>query len=166
MKTGITNVGTMTPPATAMMMMEIAADPAAQQLLDLCGPDQRPVIPEIAWEYGGNDHPWINPGASAIVYCVYIPVDPSTDHWSYDSVADHVTADVYVLCPDQNPCKGETGADQVMACLGDDTNIEILVDTASLNDGQAAGLDVSNASSDLNLILPGGGTTVHLYTGL
>ena len=39
---------------------EIAADPAAQQLLSLCGKEQRPVIPLIAWEYGGHDHQWIN----------------------------------------------------------------------------------------------------------
>jgi hypothetical protein len=46
---------------------EIAADPAAQQLLSLCGKDERPVIPELAWEYGGMDHSWINPQASALV---------------------------------------------------------------------------------------------------
>ena len=78
---------------------------------------------------------------------------------------DHVTADVYVLFPDQNPCKDKLGADQVMACLGDPTNIEILVDTASLNDGTDVGLSLAEASTDLNLILPDG-TRVHLYTGL
>lgn len=144
---------------------EIAADPDAQRLLSLCGPDQRPVIPLLAWEYGGTDHQWINPQASALVYCVYIPVDPSSSNWQYDATQDHVTADVYVLFPDQNPCNDRAGADQVLACLGDSTNIEILVDTASLNDGADAGLSLSNASTDLNLILPGG-TKVHLFTGL
>ena len=33
---------------------QIAADPTAQQLLSICGPDQRPVIPLLAWEYGGG----------------------------------------------------------------------------------------------------------------
>ena len=41
---------------------QIAADPAAKQLLSLCGPDQRPVIPLIAWEYGGMDHQSDQPG--------------------------------------------------------------------------------------------------------
>lgn len=149
----------------ALTPAQIAADPAAQRLLALCGPGQRPVIPELAWEYGGTDHQWINPQASALVYCVYIPVSPSSDHWQYDSASDHVTADVYVLYPDQNPCKDRQGADQVMACLGDPTNIEILVDTASLNNGADAGLSLANASTDLNLILANG-TKIHLYTGL
>jgi hypothetical protein len=142
---------------------QIAADPAAQQLLSICGQDQRPVIPLLAWEYGGADHPWINPQASAVAYCVYIPVKPSSSHWQYDSASDHVTADVYVTCPEQNPCKNQQGANQILACLGDPTNIEILVDTASLNDGVDVGLALSNASTDLNLILPDG-TKVHLHT--
>jgi hypothetical protein len=145
---------------------EIAADPAAQKLLSICGPDQRPVIPQIAWEYGGADHPWINPAASAVVYCVYVPVKPNTTHWAYVAAMDHVTADVYVKCPDQNPCKDRQGADQVMACLGDPTNIEILVDTVNMNDGVDVGLALANASTDLNLILPDGTTKVHMYTGL
>jgi len=144
---------------------EIAADPAAQDLLALCGKDQRPVIPVLAWEYGGSDHSWINPDASALFYCVYIPVDPSSRNWQYDAAADHVTADVYIGCPDQNPCKDEQGKDQVLACLGDPTNIEILVDTASLNDGADAGLSLSRATTDLKLIL-GDGTKVELYIGL
>src|SRR5262249_54301042 len=130
---------------------DIAADPAAQALLALCGPDQRPVIPLLAWEYGGNDHPWINPDASALFYCVYIPVNPSAEHWQYDAAADHVTAEVTIGCPDQNPCKDKQGADLVLACLGDPTNIEIMVDTASLDDGAAAGLSLSEASTDLYL---------------
>ena len=72
---------------------------------------------------------------------------------------------MYVKCPDQNPCKDEQGADQVMACLGDPSNIEIIVDTASLNDGADAGLSLSEATTDLNLITSGG-ETLHLYTGL
>jgi hypothetical protein len=119
----------------------------------------------LAWEYGGADHSWINPSASALVYCVYIPVSPGTSHWQYDMVADHVTADVYVLFPDQNPCKAQQGANQVMACLGDPTNIEILVDTASFLDGSAAGLALANASTDLNLILPDG-SKIPMYHGL
>lgn len=144
---------------------EIAADPDAQKLMALCGADQRPVIPHLAWEYGGSDHAWIDPTASALFYCVYTPVDPSTDNWQYDAAADHVTADVYVGCPDLNPCHAQTGADQVLACLGDPTNIEILVDIASYNDGMDAGLSLSEATTDLYLILSGG-TKVHLYTGL
>jgi hypothetical protein len=144
---------------------QIAADPAAQQLLSLCGQDQRPVIPLLAWEYGGTDHQWINPQASALVYCVYIPVSPSTTHWAYDVAADHVTADLYVRYPEQNPCKDQQGANQVMSCLGDASNIEILVDTASLNDGSDAGLSLANASTDLYLILADQ-TKVHMYTGL
>jgi hypothetical protein len=144
---------------------QIAADPAAQELLSICGEGQLPVIPILAWEYGGNNHPWINPEASAVAYCVYIPANPSTEHWQYDATADHVTADVYVKCPELNPCNGETGANQVMNCLGDPTNIEILVDIASLNDGVDVGLMLSEASTDLNLILTNG-TKVHLYTGL
>ena len=144
---------------------EVAADPDAQRLLALCGEDQRPVIPLLAWEYGGGDHPWQNPEMSALVYCVYIPVDPSSAHWMYDAGADRVDADLYVLLPEQNPCRNEVGADQVMACLGDPTNVEILVDTASLNDGADAGLSLSEASTDLYLLLPDA-SRVHMYTGL
>src|SRR5262249_25886621 len=132
---------------------EIASDPAAQQLLSLCGTNQRPVIPLLAWEYGGNDHSWINPEASALVYCVYIPVAANSDNWQYDSVADHVIADVYVRFPNENPCKNQVGANQVMACLGDPTNIEIPVDTASFHDGADAGLSLSQATTELKLLL-------------
>jgi hypothetical protein len=143
---------------------EIAADPNLKRLLDLCGPDQRPVIPALAWEYGGKDHQWIKPEASALVYCVYIPVRNNSEHWKYDKAKDHVTADVYVKFPDENPCKNKKGADQVMACLGDRSNIEILVDTASLHDGKDAGLDLSEASTDLYLLLPDG-SRVLMYRG-
>lgn len=141
---------------------EIAADPDAQRLLSLCGKGQRAVIPELAWEYGGGDHQWIDPESSPLVMCVYIPVSPDSEHWQYDAASDHVTADVYVLFPEQNPCAGEQGADQVAACIGDATNFEILVDTASLNDGMDVGLDLSEASTDLQLVLPGG-TIVPLH---
>jgi len=143
---------------------EIAADPKLKRLLGLCGPDQRPVIPALAWEYGGKDHQWINPDASALVYCVYIPVSPNSEHWKYDKATDHVTADVYVKFLDQNPGKNETGAAQVMSCLGHRSNIEILVDTASLNDGKAAGLNLAEATTDLYLILPDG-SRVLMYQG-
>lgn len=143
---------------------QLASDPEAQRLASVCGPGQRPVIPIIAWEYGGSDHPWTNPEQSALIYCVYIPVSPSTDNWKYDAGTDHVTADVYVKCPDQNPCKDRQGADQVAGCMGDPTNFEILVDTASLRDGADAGLSLANSSTELILILPNG-TKVHLYNG-
>lgn len=143
---------------------EIAADPKLKRLIDLGGPDQRPIIPALAWEYGGKDHKWVNPQASALVYCVYTPVSQNTEHWKYDKAKDHVTADVYVKFPDQNPCKNETGAAQVMSCLGEHDNIEILVDTASLNDGKDAGLKLDEASTDLYLLQPDG-TRVLLYEG-
>jgi hypothetical protein len=143
---------------------QIAADPKLKRLFDLCGPDQRPVIPALAWEYGGQDHQWKNPEASALVYCVYIPTKAYSEHWKYDKATDHVTAEVYVKFPDQNPCKNQTGAAQVMSCLGDRSNIEILVDTASLNDGKAAGLSLGEASTDLYLILPDG-SRVLMYQG-
>jgi hypothetical protein len=141
---------------------QIAADPDAQRLLSLCGEGQRPVIPVLVWEYGGGSHAWINPEASALVYCVYIPVMPSSESWQYDEVEDHVTADVYVLYPEQNPCKDEQGAAQVMQCIGDPSNFEILVDTASLNDGMDVGLSLSEASTELQLVLPDG-DKVHLW---
>jgi len=110
----------------------------------------------LAWEYGGADHSWINPAASALAYCVYTPVKTPTAHWQHDAPTDRVTADVYVRFPDQNPCKARAGRDQVAGCIGDQTNFEILVDTASLNDGADAGLALSNSSTELELILPDG----------
>ena len=133
---------------------QIAADPAAQQLLSICGPNQRPVIPLLAWEYGGGDHRWKNPGASALVYCVYVPVAKPSLNWRF--AGGRVTADVYVKFPDQNPCKDKKGSDQVAACVGDASNLEILVDTASLNDGNDVGLKLSEASTELRLILVDG----------
>jgi hypothetical protein len=133
---------------------ELAADPDAQRLMALCGEDRRPVIPILAWEYGGADHAWISPEQSALAYCVYTPVAVSSANWTYDAGQDNVTADVYVACPDQNPCAAETGANLVAACIGDPTNFEILVDTASYNDGADVGLRLSNASTALMLVLP------------
>jgi hypothetical protein len=138
------------------------ADPDGQRLRALCGADQLPVIPSIAWEYGGSDHQWINPQASALVYCVYVPVNPGTSHWSFDAATGTTTADMYVLFPDQNPCKDKVGADQVMACLGDPTNIEIIVDTININDGADVGLSLSTTPTDVMLIQTDG-TKVLLY---
>ena len=145
---------------------EVAADPDAARLLAACGDDRRSVYPLIAWEYGGSDHQWISPEASALCYCVYIPVVPSTDHWSYEPApADHVTADVSILFPDENPCRDDVGADRVLNCLGDPTNIDILVDTASFHDGTDVGLALSEATTELRLLSPDG-TTEHLYDAL
>lgn len=135
---------------------QIAADPAAQQLFSLCGTDQRPVIPLLAWEFGGFDHPWKNPQSSALVYCVHTPVKDPSPNWRYEAAKELVTADVYVRFPDQNPCKSQSGAEQVTACIGDPTNFEILVDIASLNDGRDVGLSLAEASTALRLILPDG----------
>lgn len=135
---------------------EIAAEPDTKRLLSLCGPNQRPVIPLLAWEYGGADHPWKNPEASALVYCVYTPVRRSSSNWRFDAAKNRVIADVYVKFPDHNPCKDKNGKDQVWAYIGDASNFEILVDTASLNDGKDAGLQLSEASTELKLVLPDG----------
>ena len=141
---------------------QIAADPAAQRLLSLCGRDQRPVIPLLAWEYGGSDHQWINPEKGALVYCVHTPVRNPTPNWQYDARNGQVTAAVSVLFPDQNPCKDQQGANQVAGCIGHRSNFEILVDTASINDGRDVGLSLASASTALKLILPDG-TRVHLW---
>jgi hypothetical protein len=133
---------------------QLASDPEARQLRGLCGNDQRPVIPWLAWEYGGNDHQWIHPERSALVYCVYIPVRQTTEHWKYDKGKDHVTADLYVRFPEQNPCRDKVGSEQVDACIGDYTNYEILVDTVNLNDGHDAKLELAEASTALWLVLP------------
>jgi hypothetical protein len=128
------------------------ADSTGRRLLKVCGSDRRPVIPRLAWEYGGHDHAWIHTGRSALVYCVYTPVKPSTSHWRLRR--GDVTADVYVLFPAQNPCADKRGAEIVLGCLGDRSNSEILVDTASLHDGHDVGLELSEAATTLKLILP------------
>jgi len=144
---------------------QIAADPDAQRLLGLCPTEQRPVIPLLAWEYGGADHPWINPDASALLYCVYIPSATANEGWSYDAATDRVTADMWIRFPDENPCKDRQGAELVAGCIGDMTNFEIIVDLASLNDGADVGLSLSEASSELMLRQPDG-MRVHLITTL
>jgi hypothetical protein len=149
--------------ATAVSLTK--TDPAALQLRSICGKDQLPVIPMLAWEYGGLDHQWVNPQAAPLVICVYTPVNPKSANWAYDMAAMRVTADVYVKFPDQNPCKAMQGAQQVMGCLGDPGNIEILVDTASYHDGADVGYTLANAKTDLNLIMPDG-TKVPMYHGL
>jgi len=35
--------------------------------------------------YGGSHHCVIHPEQSALVYCVYIPVKPSSANWQYDA---------------------------------------------------------------------------------
>lgn len=65
--------------------------------------------------------------------------------------------------PHENPCKSETRADQIAKCIGDMTNFEILVDTASLNDGTDVGLSLSEATTELMLI-GSSGSKVHLWT--
>jgi hypothetical protein len=142
---------------------EIEADPQARQLLSLCPDDQRPVIPELAWEYGGGDHRWIAPQEGALFYCVYIPAESGTEHWVYDEPSTTVTADVSIGCPQANPCNDELDADQVLLCVGDLSNMEIVVDVASLNDGVRAGLELSEASTELMLLLADG-TRVPLWT--
>ena len=147
----------------ALSAAELAADPDAARLRALCGADRLPVVPLLAWEYGGADHAWVDPEASALVYCVYIPAAPSTAHWTYDAAKDRVTADMTVLFPGQNPCGSRTGAETVSGCIGAPSNYEILVDTASYHDGKDVGLSLSEASTELNLLLADG-SRVHLTT--
>ena len=135
---------------------DVAREPDTQRLLSICGPNQRPVIPALAWEYGGSDHRWMNPEASALCYCVYTPVEGGSEHWRFDEARNRVIADAYVKFPDRNPCKDRSGKDQVLGCIGDETNLEILVDTASLHDGRDAGYELSEAATELRLILPNG----------
>ena len=135
---------------------EIASEPDTYRLCSLCGPDQRPVIPELAWEYGGSDHRWSNPQAAALVYCVYTPVAKPSEHWRFDHAVGRVIADVYVLFPEHNPCAGKTAREQAAKCIGGFGNLEILADTATLNDGEDVGLSVGETATELRLILPNG----------
>jgi len=144
---------------------QLAADADALRLVSICGTDQRPIFPLLAWEYGGNDHPWIAPEVGALAYCVYLPQATATDNWAYDATADHVIADTYVKFPAENPCAARAGADQVAACIGNDSNFEILVDMASRNDGTDVGLNLAESSTELRLILVDG-TKVHLVDNL
>jgi hypothetical protein len=135
---------------------EVEREPDTKRLLSLCGPNQRPVIPALAWEYGGSDHRWTKPETAALCYCVYTPVEGGSEHWRFDETKNRVVADLYVKFPDRNPCKDRTGKDQVLGCLGDATNLEILVDTASLHDGRDVGYELSEAATELRLVLPNG----------
>ena len=135
---------------------EIAAEPDTRRLCSLCGPDQRPVIPELAWEYGGSDHPWRHPKAAALVYCVYTPVAKPSAHWRFDEALSRVVADVYVLFPAQDPCAGKSAKEHAAKCMGGFGNLEIFADTATLNDGADAGLEVSETATELRLIMPDG----------
>jgi hypothetical protein len=149
----------------ALSEEEVAADPDAARLLALCGPGQVPVIPEIAWEYGGSDHAWINPEVSPLVFCDYVPVAPGTAHWNYEAGTDLVTADTWLLFPAGDPCADEDGVESVTGCIGAASNYEILTDTASFHDGHDVGLELSEASTELNLLLRTG-ERVHLTTDI
>ena len=144
---------------------QLQSDADARRLVGVCGRDQRPMFPLLAWEYGGGDHPWINPMASALAYCVYVPAAPSTEHWSYTPSTDHVVADMYVKFPAENPCAAEVEANQVANCIGNASNFEILVDGCNRNDGADAGLALSEASTEMKLILADG-AKVHLIDNL
>jgi hypothetical protein len=137
---------------------QLATDSAARQLVDVCGPGQRPVYPKLAIDYGaaGGDIPWVNPQAAALVYCVYIPTAQAGEHWSYNSSTGRVKADMYIKFPDQNPCKNMAGKDQVLGCMSSPGNVEILISAASLDDGHRAGLELSEASTELYYIMPNG----------
>lgn len=135
---------------------EIASEPDTRRLCSLCGSDRRPVIPQLAWEYGGSDHRWENPSRAPLVYCVYTPVAKPTSHWRYDPASRRVVADVYVLFPERDPCAGKTAKHHVATCIGGFGNLEILGDTASLHDGEDAGLSLAEAETELRLVLPNG----------
>ena len=135
---------------------EVAREPDTRRLLSLCGARQRPVIPQIAWEYGGSDHRWRNPEKAALVYCVYTPVAEPSEHWRFDRTANKVVADVYVLFPRRNPCAGRPAEEQAARCIGGFANLEILADIASLHDGQQVGLSLGSAATELRWIQPGG----------
>lgn len=135
---------------------EIASEPDTRRLCSLCGPDQRPVIPELAWEYGGSDHPWRNPQDAALVYCIYTPMAEPSSHWRYDRAAGRVVADVYVLFPEQDPCAGKSAKEHAAKCMGGFGNLEILADTATLNDGEDVGLNLGETATELRLILRDG----------
>ena len=49
--------------------------------------------------------------------------------------------------------------------IGDVTNFEIIVDTASYYDGGCAGFELSEASTELRLLMPDG-TRTHLHDDL
>jgi hypothetical protein len=133
-------------------------DPAAAQLRAVCGAGWTSIYPRLAWEYGGNDHAWKTPLASPLLICVHAPIKaPYTAEWGYSN--NHVTALVFVKFPEQSPCH-----DQLLTCMqSDTTNMEILVDAAGgSDDGSSVGLNLSEASTELKLLLTNE-TTVHLW---
>lgn len=113
----------------------------------------------------GFDHPWIGPELSPLVFCLYIPVVPGTVHGSYDVGTERVTADSWLLFPAGDPCADSDGVESVTGCIGASSNYEILVDTASFRDGLDVGLELSEASTELDLWLRTG-ERVHLTTSL
>jgi hypothetical protein len=48
-----------------------------------------------------------------------------------------------------------TGRPRPWPRIGNDSNFEILVDTISLRDGQDIGVDLSEASTEVRLLIPG-----------
>jgi hypothetical protein len=135
---------------------EIASEPDTRRLCELCGPDRRPVIPELAWEYGGSDHRWEDPQRAALVYCVPTPVAKSSPYWRYDAARKRVMAHVYVLFPEHDPCASKSASEQADSCIGGFGNLEILSDTATRNDGRDVGLDLAETETELRLRLPNG----------
>ena len=138
---------------------QIASEPDTKRLCELCGPDQRPVFPELAWEYGGSDHPWESPENAPLVYCVYTPQATPTAHWRFDEGRKRVTAHVYVLFPEQDPCRTMNAKEHIEACIGEFGNLEILSDTASLGDGRDLGFSLAEVSTELRLLRPNGKST-------
>ncbi len=67
--------------------------------------------------------------------------------------------------PDENPCRNLLGANLIVGCIGHPSNFEVLVDLSAFNDGGCAGPSLSEASTELRLVLPDS-TKIHLYDGL
>jgi len=65
-------------------------------------------------------------------------------------------ADVYVLFPEQDPCAGKSAKEHAAKCMGGFGNLEILADTATLNDGEDVGLNLGETATELRLILRDG----------
>ena len=137
---------------------QLASEPDTRRLCELCGPDRRPVIPELAWEYGGSDHAWESPEKAALVYCVYTPVARASPNWQFDEAKQRVTALVYILFPEQDPCAGKSAEQHAALCIGGHGNLEILGDTASMSREPGFSRSLDEASTELRLRLPGGKT--------
>ena len=135
---------------------EITSEPDTRRLCELCGPDRRPVIPELAWEYGGSDHRWEDPQNAPLVYCVYAPIAKSSPHWRYDAARRLVVAHVYVLFPEHDPCANKSAEEHVKACIGGFGNLEILSDTATWRDGRDVGRSLAETQTELRLRMPSG----------